>query len=146
MGREAGEGKKSVARQRITIVLLQILSPAIAFVPFDDRRGFVHLTGSALWRVCGLFLIASGFTLMAWAEDVLGKLVSTRVTFQEGHRLVSSGPCRRLRHPRYLGIILFNIGMASVFRSGLRANGASSSPRAARSAARWAWLWMEHSG
>ena len=68
MGREAGEGKKSVARQRITIVLLQILSPAIAFVPFDDRRGFVHLTGSALWRVCGLFLIASGFTLMAWAD------------------------------------------------------------------------------
>ena len=120
MGREAGAGKKVVARQRVTIVLLQLLSLAVVFfAPFDDRRELLVLSFSDLWRISGLVLIASGFTLMAWAEEVLGRLFSTQVTIQEGHQLVTSGPYRHLRHPRYLGIILFNIGMALTFRSGL---------------------------
>jgi len=120
MGREAGAGKKSVARQRIIILLLQVLSLAVVFfAPFDARRGLLPLAGSALWRSVGLILIGFGFTLMAWAEDTLGSLFSIQVTIQQGHRLVDTGPYRKLRHPRYLGIILFNIGMALVFRSGL---------------------------
>lgn len=120
MGREAGTGSKSVARQRIAIVLLQVLSLAVVFfAPFDDRRGLLPLVASAFWRGFGLLLIAFGFTLMAWAEDALGKFFSIQVAIQQDHRLVDSGPYRRLRHPRYLGIILFNIGMALVFRSGL---------------------------
>lgn len=120
MGREAGEGKKVVARQRVTIILLQLLSLAVVFfAPFDDRRALLVLSISDLWRLPGLVLIAFGFTLMAWAEEVLGRLFSTQVTIQEGHQLVTSGPYRHLRHPRYLGILLFNFGMALVFRSGL---------------------------
>lgn len=120
MGREAGTGSKSVARQRIAIVLLQVLSLAVVFfAPFDDRRGLLPLAGSAFWRSFGLLLIACGFTLMAWAEEALGRFFSIQVAIQQGHRLVISGPYRHLRHPRYLGIILFNIGMALAFRSGL---------------------------
>lgn len=120
MGREAGTGSKSVARQRIAIVFLQVLSLAVVFfAPFDDRRSLLPFTGSALCRGFGLILIAFGFTLMAWAEDTLGRFFSVQVAVQEGHRLVVSGPYRHLRHPRYLGIILFNIGMAFAFASGL---------------------------
>ncbi len=56
---------------------------------------------------------------MNWAEDALGKQFSVQVTIQEGHQLVTGGPFRFLRHPRYLSIITFNVGIALVFRSGL---------------------------
>jgi protein-S-isoprenylcysteine O-methyltransferase Ste14 len=60
-----------------------------------------------------------GFIGMHWAEATLDKQFSVEVTIQEGHRLVTDGPYRYLRHPRYLGIILFTTGISLVFRSWL---------------------------
>jgi protein-S-isoprenylcysteine O-methyltransferase Ste14 len=49
----------------------------------------------------------------------LRKQFSVQVTIQENHQLVTGGLYRYLRHPRYLGILVFNLGIALVFRSRL---------------------------
>jgi protein-S-isoprenylcysteine O-methyltransferase Ste14 len=39
------------------------------------------------------------------------------VTLQEGHRLITGGAYRFVRHPRYLGVALLAAGLALLFRS-----------------------------
>ena len=60
---------------------------------------------------------ACGFVLMHWAQVHLDLQFSVQVTVQEGHQLITDGPYKLIRHPRYLGIILFSSGIALVFRS-----------------------------
>lgn len=43
---------------------------------------------------------------------------TVNATIQEGHTLVTSGPFRYLRHPHYLGIVVFFAGISLVFRAG----------------------------
>ncbi len=57
-----------------------------------------------------------GLILTTWAEAKLGKLFITEITIQKGHKLVIDGLYRYLRHPRYVGIIVFSIGISLVFR------------------------------
>ena len=54
---------------------------------------------------------------MTWAQVRLGRQFSVQVTLQEDHALITDGPYRFLRHPRYLGIILFSTGISMIFRS-----------------------------
>jgi protein-S-isoprenylcysteine O-methyltransferase Ste14 len=56
---------------------------------------------------------------MHWSEAHLGRLFSVQAEIQQGHRLVTDGPFRHLRHPRYAGVLLFLSGIALVFRSWL---------------------------
>jgi protein-S-isoprenylcysteine O-methyltransferase Ste14 len=120
VGRDSGEGQQLVQRQRAAVLLLQTLSLAIVVAaPAGDRWQVLDLGGSTVLRSLGLVLFAGGFIVMNWAEASLGKQFSVQVTVQKGHQLVTHGLYRHLRHPRYLGIILFNVGIAFVFCSGL---------------------------
>jgi protein-S-isoprenylcysteine O-methyltransferase Ste14 len=117
-GRNRGAGQTTVRRQRLALLLLQGIPLAIVIVaPFTDQRGIGAFGELEIVRYLGLTLFALGFAGMHWAEAVLDKQFSVQVTIQEGHRLVTKGPYRYLRHPRYLGIILFTTGISLVFRS-----------------------------
>ena len=120
VGRQGTEGKRTVRRQRVVVLLLQVLSLAIVIAaPYSDRRGLVVLGDGEIGRYLGLIIFALGFTMMNWAEASLGKQFSVQVTIQDGHQLVTAGPYRYLRHPRYSGIIIYNVGISLVYRSGL---------------------------
>ncbi len=94
--------QKIVARQRLAVGLLQLLSILIVVAgPFCDRRDIAVIQIQVI-RYWGLFLFAVGFLGLHWAEVALGKQFSVQVAIQEGHRLVTDGPYRYLRHPRYL--------------------------------------------
>lgn len=120
VGRSGGEGRRLVQRQKIAVILLQVLSLAIMIAaPYTDRHETAVIADFELTRYIGLFLFSAGFLLMNWSEATLGRHFSIQVTIQEDHQLITRGPYRVLRHPRYLGIIVFNIGIALVFRSWL---------------------------
>jgi protein-S-isoprenylcysteine O-methyltransferase Ste14 len=120
IGRPRAEARKTVGRQRLAVLLLQIVPLAmVAVAPWSDRRGVGVLDDAIAIRAAGLVLYACGFLLMHWAEAHLGRLFSVQVELQEGHRLVTDGPYRLVRHPRYLGVLLFLPGIALVFRSWL---------------------------
>jgi protein-S-isoprenylcysteine O-methyltransferase Ste14 len=75
--------------------------------------------------IVGLFLLVIGGYFRTKARLELKKkagfdnLVSTsRLKIVEGHRLVTDGLYKHLRHPLYLGEILRNFGIVSLFSSG----------------------------
>jgi protein-S-isoprenylcysteine O-methyltransferase Ste14 len=113
-------GEKTVRRQRLAVLVMQGISIAIVIVaPYGDRRNIDVMTGGESLRYFGLAMVSLGLILTTWAEAKLGKLFSTEVTIQEGHKLVTDGLFQYLRHPRYLGIIVFSLGISLVFRSWL---------------------------
>lgn len=119
----SGHGKKEervVPRERLRLVPLQVLPLAIVIAaPFTDRRGIAVLGGLEALRYLGLVLFPLGLIGMHWAEASLGRQFSVYVRIQEDHKLVTEGLYRNLRHPRYLGIILFTVGFSLVYRSWL---------------------------
>lgn len=118
-GRRPGEEHKRVRRQRLAIVLLQVVSLTLVVIaPYDDRREIAVLPVPAI-RGLGLALFVLGQVAVSWAQVTLDRQFSVEVTIQKDHRLVTEGVYRYLRHPRYLGIIVFTLGFALVFHSGL---------------------------
>ena len=119
-GSNRGTRQKDIPRRRLDVVLIQVISLAVLIIPpYGDRRDIAVLGGVDMVRYLGLVMFASGLLTMQWAEASLGKQFSVEVTLQEGHELITSGLYQYLRHPRYLGIMVFTIGIALVFRSWL---------------------------
>ena len=54
----------------------------------------------------GLTLTWAGIALREWAIVTLGRFFRRVVMIQEGHRLVTRGPYRFVRHPSYTGALL----------------------------------------
>ena len=119
-GRNRGTRRKDVPRRRLDLAAIQVISLAVLIIPpYSDRRDVVVLSGIEIVRYLGLVMFALGMLTMQWAEASLGKQFSAEVTLQEGHQLITGGLYRYLRHPRYLGIIVFTAGISLVFRSWL---------------------------
>jgi len=107
-GRGFGEGKKLIKRQKISLLFLQILPPLIILIsPYFDHNKIAVFNESAIIRCIGIVLAFFGFILMNWSIIILGKQFSVDVTIQDNHKLVTKGPYKYVRHPRYTGIILF---------------------------------------
>jgi protein-S-isoprenylcysteine O-methyltransferase Ste14 len=109
--------KKTTPLQRLSLVPLQVIPLALVIAaPYSDHRN-IAVVKSEFIRYAGLALFSFGFIFMHWAQASLGKQFSIYVKLQDDHKLVSNGLYRHVRHPRYLGIILFTTGIAFVFRS-----------------------------
>jgi protein-S-isoprenylcysteine O-methyltransferase Ste14 len=68
--------------------------------------------GGGWWLVgAGLGLLVVGVALRLWAMVVLGRFFTFRVSIQEGHRVVTGGPYRLVRHPGYTGLLLACLGL-----------------------------------
>lgn len=110
-------GQQVVRSQHVAVVLMQLVSIAVLLASaFCDRRGLWVVQAEAI-RWLGVLLFTLGVCVLNWATLALGRYFSTEVTLQENHQLVTSGPYRWIRHPRYTGISLFIFGIALVFRS-----------------------------
>lgn len=85
---------------------------------WTDRVGFWTIHGDAV-RWLGVFLFAAGGALRIWPVFVLGNRFSGLVAIQPGHTLVTSGVYGVIRHPSYLGMLVFSLGWGLAFRSGV---------------------------
>jgi protein-S-isoprenylcysteine O-methyltransferase Ste14 len=117
-GQREGERSKMVSRQNAVPILTRLVWLAIFIIsPFSDRRNIATLGEIETFRYIGLLLFVLGLVWVGWAFLVLGKQHSPAVTIQMGHQLVTNGPYRWLRHPMYLGLVVFPMGVGLVFRS-----------------------------
>lgn len=117
-GSAHGKGKRNVKNHWISLLILQIIPLFILLAtPFSDRFEYAVFKESATIRYAGILVTLSGFILMNWSVIALDRQFSIDITIQENHQLVTHGPYKWIRHPRYLGIIIFLIGIALTFRS-----------------------------
>ncbi len=78
-----------------------------------------HTVLSPPWAYsgAGLLILACGITLRVYSARVLGSYFTTVLSVCDGHRLITSGPYRYIRHPSYSGAILGFLGLALSFAS-----------------------------
>lgn len=118
VGKSHDQAKTTVKRQHTVVMLLQVLSISVVLVgPYCDHRNIATMNELDAVRYVGLGLYFLGFLAMHFAEAQLGKQFSLEVSIRNGHTLVTDGLYSHLRHPRYLGITVFMIGISLLFRS-----------------------------
>jgi protein-S-isoprenylcysteine O-methyltransferase Ste14 len=92
------------------LVWLPFLVAYLQPLPVDLDRN-VQLAGLALCWISTAFA--------AWAMWSLGRSYGIKLDIFEGHRLKTDGPYRLVRHPMYLGIVLFHVGASLALESPL---------------------------
>jgi len=83
-----------------------------------DRREFWTFGGDSI-RWLGVALYVAGGALRIWPVFVLGRRFSGLVAIQQGHALVTRGVYGVIRNPSYLGLLVYLLGWALAFRSGV---------------------------
>ncbi len=112
-----GAGIREDRSNRWVIGVLGALGLIQAFLPaFCDRIDFLTFGGEGV-RWIGFILYAVGGVLRLAPVFVLGRRFSGLVAIQPGHRLVTSGLYKVIRHPSYLGLFINALGWALAFRS-----------------------------
>ena len=115
---DKGREEKHRTRQDIVWAIARpLLVILILAMPFCDRRDLLTLPESSSLRWSGLALVVAGFLLITWTTVELGRQYSVYITLQQDHQLITSGPYRYIRHPRYLGVMVVALGLALLFRS-----------------------------
>lgn len=84
------------------LVMLQLTLPVAALTARFDAR----------WLAGGAALLALGAGLRLWSLAALGPHFTWTTGLIPGHTFVKTGPYRYLRHPNYLGSVLFAAGIA----------------------------------
>src|ERR1700694_1798553 len=85
--------------------LVWVTSPAFRFAEYPLRA--VPLAAGVMCYVIGLWLFYR-------SHADLGTNWSITLEVREGHRLITHGVYRRIRHPMYLALALYSIGQALV--------------------------------
>ena len=99
-----------------------VIAAVAAAINLGFRAAHVHSTvlgGGWAPVAAGLAMLAAGVALRTWAILTLGRLFKFVVVIQEGHRVVTSGPYRLLRHPSYTGALVAFLGTGIVLDSWL---------------------------
>jgi protein-S-isoprenylcysteine O-methyltransferase Ste14 len=78
------------------------------------RQGKLDLRGVG---ILGVALFIAGVCLYFVSRLTLGKFFSEAIRIKPEHKLITSGPYRFIRHPIYLGEILYFLSIPMIFGS-----------------------------
>jgi len=110
------KGAKSWDRTILSILrLLQLARYILAGL--DQRYGWTVGFPLAA-QITGLVVCSLSYALLTWAmvSNVFFSQI-VRIQTERGHAVATKGPYRFVRHPAYVGMILFELGMASLLAS-----------------------------
>ncbi len=101
------------ARDPTAFVLIACIAGAVVAVQRLGRDAALQWPGGRVWPVAaGMALLAAGVALRVWSIATLGRFFQYRIEVQAGHRVVTGGPYRWVRHPSYSGLLLALGGLA----------------------------------
>jgi protein-S-isoprenylcysteine O-methyltransferase Ste14 len=92
--------------RRLPFVVLPLFTGLLVIAGLDGGR--FHWSVVPVWlQVVALAVIAAGYALSIWAMSA-NRFYSpvVRIQAERGHRLVTSGPYARIRHPGYAAALL----------------------------------------
>jgi protein-S-isoprenylcysteine O-methyltransferase Ste14 len=117
-GGNLSKGQQEDRGNRWVIPVLAAIALAQGWLPpWCDGHDVVCLGGGAALRWIGVVLFAAGGALRLAPVFVLGDRFSGLVAIQPGHRLLTTGLYRTIRHPSYLGLLASSLGWGLAFRS-----------------------------
>ena len=118
-GGNLSSGEREDRANRWVIPAFFALGLLSAYFPaYTDRIDFWTFDGDRV-RWIGVALFTIGGIVRLWPVFVLGRRFSGLVAIQPGHKLVTNGIYRLIRHPSYLGLLVGALGWALAFRSGV---------------------------
>ena len=98
---------------RSAFILLPAMAGSVVLAEVLGRHGGLPWPGGLVWPfAAGLVLIVAGLGLRVWSIITLGRFFQYFIKVQPGHRVVTGGPYRFVRHPSYTGIALVLAGIA----------------------------------
>lgn len=116
MPRERGERDRNTKQVLIVVTLGGLLLGWAAATRVPGAR----LPGNPWIALClGLALMWAGVALRLWGVATLGSFFRRVVVVQAGHRIVTDGPYRFIRHPAYAGNLLSYLGLGLALGNGL---------------------------
>lgn len=92
----------------VTCLIISALDIAIL------RHGRFTLTAVG---ILGVALFLAGLSLYGVVRLTLGRIFSEAVRILPGHKLITNGPYRIIRHPIYLGEILYGLSIPMMLSS-----------------------------
>jgi len=106
---QTGNENKPPDRTNVAVVYGIYLSVIAAEVL--GHFGHLPWPGHNTWPVItGIVLVATGTAIRAWSMRTLGRFFQFHIQILDGHRVVTDGPYRFVRHPSYTGLILVMAG------------------------------------
>jgi len=112
-GRPDARGRTSPEWSFFVITSFTLVCVAGALVA--TLKQVAPLPGGVWWpAIVGIALMWVGIALRAWSIATLGRFFKLMIVIQEDHRVINRGPYRYVRHPAYLGIIVYTAGIALV--------------------------------
>lgn len=96
--------EESPWRLLLAVMGMLIFTLSLSTMQDEDRR--------PIPMVAGLLLILAGLIFSLWAQWVLGRNWVGGIALRKGHKLVTSGPYRFIRHPLYSGMLISAAGLA----------------------------------
>jgi protein-S-isoprenylcysteine O-methyltransferase Ste14 len=112
VGRQRGTPSTYERSQRTIVALGVLVLLGFVIAPpweYAHLAGPLPRDGPLAW--VGLMTFAGGIVLQAAAFWALRGLYTSRLGIQPGHRLVTGGPYRLVRHPGYLSNLLCLLGI-----------------------------------
>jgi protein-S-isoprenylcysteine O-methyltransferase Ste14 len=103
--------KPILVQDRSSFLIIQAVGIVSIAIAVACRYMDWTITPAAI-QYFGLLLIPAGLALREWAIIKLGRFFSRTVQLEPGHRLITDGPYRWIRHPAYTGMILVDLGIA----------------------------------
>jgi protein-S-isoprenylcysteine O-methyltransferase Ste14 len=118
-GANMSTGEQEDRGNRWVVAALGVIGLLSAYLPaYAERMEFWTFGGDAV-RWIGVGLFALGGVVRILPTYILGRRFSGLVAIQRDHRLVTNGLYGVIRHPSYLGLMIYSVGWALVFRSGV---------------------------
>jgi protein-S-isoprenylcysteine O-methyltransferase Ste14 len=112
-------GEREDRGNRWVLAAFGVIGLLLAYLPaYTDRHGFWTIDGDTI-RWIGVALFAAGGALRIYPVFVLGRRFSGLVAIQPEHKLVTTGIYGIIRHPSYLGALVFVLGWSLAFRAGV---------------------------
>ncbi len=101
------------------LLLLPVVIGVVLWPLEPGRLGWQEVALSTWLRAAGLGVEVAGLALLVWVHEALRENFSPFLRIRADHRLIESGPYRRVRHPMYTAFALILIGFALITQSGL---------------------------
>ena len=106
IGRRMGFAKGTKSWDLVWFALFLPIMIAVYAIAIMES-GWVSMTPDGAWLL-GLMMFITGWVLLIWCHIVNPFLEKTvRIQTDHGHRVIETGPYAYVRHPFYVGIVLY---------------------------------------